>query len=34
MYDRWNILEQKDAPVDKGEQAFIELLNKRVQVKG
>ena len=34
IYDRWNILEQKDAPVDKGEQAFIELLNKRVQVKG
>lgn len=34
IYDRWNILEQKDAPVDKGEQVFIELLNKRVQVKG
>ena len=33
IYDRNNLLELKDAPVDKGEQIFLELLKGRVKVK-
>lgn len=33
IYDRYNLLDLKDAPVDKGEDTFKQLLGKRVIVK-
>ena len=33
IYDRYNLLDLKDAPVDKGENTFKQLLGKRVIVK-
>lgn len=32
LYDRWRLLEPKDAPVDKGEQTFRILYDKRVRM--
>lgn len=33
IYDRYNLLDLKDAPVDKGEDTFKQLLGKRVIVR-
>ena len=29
MFDKWNLLDYKDAPIDKGKEIFLELFDKR-----
>lgn len=30
MFDKWNLLDYKDSPIDKGPEVFLELFKKRV----
>lgn len=32
LFDKWNLLEYKDAPIDKGKDIFLELYNKRIEI--
>ena len=33
LFDKWNLLDYKDSPIDKGKEVFIELFKKRVTLK-
>lgn len=33
LFDKWNLLDYKDSPMDKGKEVFIELFKKRVMLK-
>lgn len=32
MFDKWNLLEYKDSPIDKGKETFLELYNRRFSI--
>ena len=32
LFDKWSLLEYKDAPIDKGKDIFLELYNKRIEI--
>lgn len=32
IWDKWNLLEYKDSPMDKGKDTFLELLSKRLYI--
>lgn len=32
MFDKWNLLEYKDSPIDKGPNVFLELFKKRIMI--
>lgn len=33
MFDKWNLLDYKDSPIDKGQEVFLELFNKRISLE-
>lgn len=32
MFDKWNLLEYKDSPIDKGKETFLELFKRRITI--
>lgn len=32
MFDKWNLLEYKDSPIDKGKDTFLELFKRRISI--
>ena len=32
IFDKWNLLDYKDSPIDKGKEIFLDLFRKRVTV--
>lgn len=33
IFDKWNLLDYKDSPIDKSKETFIELFKKRVTIE-
>lgn len=34
LFDKWNLLEYKDSPIDKGKNTFLELFKRRITIDG
>ena len=32
MFDKWNFLDYKDSPIDKGKDIFLELFKRRISI--
>ena len=32
IFDKWNLLDYKDSPIDKGKEIFLELFKRRVSI--
>ena len=33
MFDKWDLLDYKDSPIDKGKETFLELFKRRVAIR-